>query len=81
MRPRIFAKLFPTRIVASNKSGFLRSFNALFAPLSGFFERFFNLILFAAIMPVSEPEKKALKISKPIKDRNKNNKEGSASIN
>jgi len=32
-------------------------------------------------MPVSEPEKKALKISRLIKDRNKNNKEGSDSIN
>jgi hypothetical protein len=40
-----------------------------------FLKGFFNLILFAAIMPVSEPEKKALKISRLIKDRNKNNKE------
>ena len=55
--------------------------NALFAPLSGFFERFFNFILLAAIIPVSEPEKKALSISKLTNDKNKNNKEGSASIN
>jgi hypothetical protein len=68
-------------MVASNKSGFLRSFNALFAPLSGFFERFFNFILLAAIIPVSEPEKKALSISKLTNDKNKNNKEGSTSIN
>jgi hypothetical protein len=78
---KILAKLLPINIVANNKSGFLRSFKALFAPLSGFFERFFNLILLAAIIPVSEPEKKALRVSKPNNDKNKNNKEGSEFIN
>jgi hypothetical protein len=59
----------------------LRSLSALFAPRSRFFERFFSLILFAAIMPVSDPEKNALRINKLNKLMNRNNKEGSESIN
>ena len=77
----MLAKLFPTRIVAKSRSGFLRSLSALFAPRFRFFERFFSLILLAAIMPVSDPEKNALRINKLNKLKNKNNKEGSESIN
>ena len=78
---RIFAKLFPTKIVDKSWSGLLRSFNALFAPLSlFFFAKFLSFILLAAIIPVSEPEKKPLSKSKHTKLIIKNNKEGSSSI-
>ena len=77
----MFAKLFPTKIVAKSKSGFFRSLSALFAPLSLFFDRFLSLILLAAIIPVSDPEKNALRINKLNKLINKNNNEGSESIN
>ena len=68
---RMFAKLLPIKIVDNNKSGFCSSLRALFAPLCGFLERFFNLILLAAIIPVSDPEKNPLRIKRPESTPNK----------
>ena len=45
---------------------------ALAAPLCDFLDRFFNLTLLEAIIPVSEPEKKPLKTSSPAREDNKN---------
>ena len=67
-------------MVDKSLSGLFKSFNALFAPLCGFFAKFFNLILFAAIIPVSEPEKKPLKINKKINNSIKKRNEGSSCI-
>ena len=76
----IFAKLLPTKIAESNWSGFFNNSKERFALFFDFFDRFFNLILFAAIIPVSEPEKNPLSISKKIKTINKVKREGSSSI-
>ena len=48
---------------------------ALAAPLCDFLDRFFNLTLLEAIIPVSEPEKKPLKTSSPAREDNKNIKD------
>ena len=76
----IFAKLLPTKIAESNWSGFFNNSKERFALFFDFFDRFFNLILFAAIIPVSEPEKNPLSINKKIKTINKIKREGSSSI-
>ena len=76
----IFAKLFPTKMADRSWSGFLRSSSALFALFFDFFDKFFNLILFAAIMPVSEPENNPLNINKKINIETKNIKETSSGI-
>ena len=77
---KIFAKLFPTRITDNKLSGLERSFKALAEFFSPDFALFLNLILFDAIIPVSDPEKKADKSNKNIIDVIKINKEGSSDI-
>ena len=59
---------------------FFKSSRALFAPIFDFLDKFFNLILFATIMPVSEPEKNPLSINKKIKIETKNKREVSSGI-
>ena len=53
---------------------------ALLALVLDFFDKFFSLILFAAIIPVSEPEKNPLKINKNISVEIRKIKEGSSCI-
>ena len=77
---KIFAKLFPTRITDNKLSGLERSFKALAEFFSPDFALFLNLILFDAIIPVSDPEKKADRSNKNIIDVIKINKEGSSDI-
>ena len=77
---RIFAKLFPTRITDNKLSGFARSSKALLEFFWPDFALFLSLILFDAIIPVSEPEKNADKSSKNTIDKIKTNKEGSSDI-
>ena len=55
------AKLLLINIDESKISGLWRSLRALFAPFS-FLDKFRNLILFDAIIPVSDPDEKAEKI-------------------
>ncbi len=76
----MFAKLLPTKIADRSLSGLLSNSKALFADLSPFFEIFFNLTLFEAIIPVSEPEKNPESIKSNINTISKNNNEGSSSI-
>ena len=78
---RIFAKLFPTRMVDSNWSGLLSNSSALLAPLWGFLDKFFSLTLFDAIIPVSEPEKNPLSTKRLNKVVSKYIKEGFSIIN
>ena len=59
---KILAKLFPTSIEARRISGLLRSRRAFLAPLD-FLDKFLSLTLLDAIIPVSEPEENAEKIS------------------
>jgi hypothetical protein len=59
---KIFAKLFPTNIEARRASGLSSNFRARLAPLR-FFAKFLNFTLFEAIIPVSDPDEKAEKIS------------------
>ena len=61
---RIFTKLFPIRIIPNNLSGLFNSFSILIAALFFSFAKYFKRYLLIAIMLVSEPEKKADKISK-----------------
>ena len=61
---RIFTKLFPMRIIPNNLSGLLNNFSILMATLFFSFAKYFNRYLLIAIMLVSDPEKKADKISK-----------------
>ena len=75
---RMFAKLFPTNIADNNWSGLFRSSIALFALYFDFFDKFFNFILFAAIIPVSEPEKNPLNINNKTNVENKKSNEGSS---
>jgi hypothetical protein len=77
----MFAKLLPINIVDKSKSGLCSSLRALFAPLCGFFERFLSLILLAAIIPVSDPEKNPLRIKRPKSTPNKKYIEYSSCIN
>lgn len=58
----ILAKLLPIRIEESKMSGLCRSLRALLAPFASL-ERLRNLILLDAIIPVSEPDENAEKIS------------------
>ena len=58
--------MFPTKIADNNWSGLFNKVNALLALLLDFFDKFFSLILLAAIMPVSEPEKNPLIINSLI---------------
>ena len=67
---KILAKLLPIRIDASNTSGLCSNLSALMAPLEPL-ERFLNLTLFDAIMPVSDPDEKAEKISRTNNAKNK----------
>ena len=76
----MLAKLLPTKIADNNWSGFFRSSNALFALVFDFLDKFFNFILLAAIIPVSDPEKNPLRINKNTRVENKINKEGSSCI-
>ena len=76
----MFAKLLPTKIADNNWSGFFRSSKALFALVFDFLDKFFNFILLAAIIPVSDPEKNPLRINKNTRVENKINKEGSSCI-
>ena len=61
---RIFTKLFPIRIIPNNLSGLFNNFSILIAALFFSFARYFKRYLLIAIMLVSDPEKKADKISK-----------------
>ena len=61
---RIFTKLFPIRIIPNNLSGLFNNFSILIAALFFSFAKYFKRYLLIAIMLVSEPEKKADKISK-----------------
>jgi small nuclear ribonucleoprotein (snRNP)-like protein len=76
---KIFAKLFPTNIADKRISGRFKSFRAFAAPLE-LLDKFLNLTLFDAIIPVSDPEEKAEKISNTNKIAIRKNKE-SANIN
>ena len=77
---KILAKLFPTKIADKSWSGLFKRFKARLALVFDFLDKFLSLILLAAIMPVSEPEKKPLIINKHISVENRNIKEGSSSI-
>ena len=66
----MLAKLLPTKIADNNWSGFFRSSNALFALVFDFLDKFFNFILLAAIIPVSDPEKNPLSINKNTRVEN-----------
>ena len=59
---KILAKLLLIKIEDSRISGLCKSLRALLAPLASL-ERLRNLILLDAIIPVSEPEENAEKIS------------------
>jgi hypothetical protein len=61
---RILTKLLPIRIMPSNLSGLLNNFSILMADLFFSFAKYFSRYLLIAIMLVSEPEKKADKISR-----------------
>jgi hypothetical protein len=76
---KIFAKLFPTSIADKRISGRFNSFRALAAPFEPL-DKFLNLTLFDAIIPVSDPDEKAEKISNTSKIAIRKNKE-SANIN
>ena len=76
---KIFAKLFPTSIADKSMSGRFKSFSALVAPFEPL-DRFLNLTLFDAIIPVSDPDEKAEKISNMSKIAIRKNKE-SVNIN
>ena len=71
---RIFAKLFPINIDESKISGLWSNFNALFAPFVPL-DKFRNLILLDAIIPVSDPDEKAEKIKSTKSARNKKERE------
>ena len=77
---RIFAKLLPTRITDNKLSGFAKSSRALLEFFWPDFALFLSLILFEAIIPVSEPEKNADNNSKNTMDKIKTSKEGSSDI-
>ena len=74
------AKLLPTKIADNNWSGLFNKVNALLALLLDFFDKFFSLILLAAIIPVSEPEKNPLIINSDNKVRLKTKRDGVSSI-
>ena len=71
---RIFAKLFPINIDESKISGLWSNFKALFAPFAPL-DKFLNLTLLDAIIPVSDPDEKAEKIKSTISTRNKKDRE------
>jgi|TARA_B100000965_G_C19265762_1_gene615031 hypothetical protein len=66
----MLAKLLPIKIEDSKISGLCKSLRALLAPLASL-ERLRNLILLDAIIPVSDPDEKAEKISRTNTARNK----------
>ena len=66
----MLAKLLLIRIDESNISGLWRSLNALFAPFASL-DKLRNLTLFDAIIPVSEPDENAEKISSTKRAKNK----------
>ena len=67
---KILAKLLLIKIDASNTSGLCSNLRALMAPLEPL-ERFLNFTLFDAIIPVSDPDEKAEKISSTNNAKNK----------
>ena len=67
---KILAKLLPIKIDASNTSGLCSNLRALMAPLEPL-AIFLNLTLFDAIIPVSEPDENAEKISSTKRAKNK----------
>ena len=71
---RMFAKLFPINIDESNISGLWSNFKALLAPFVPL-DKFRNLTLLDAIIPVSDPDEKAEKIKSTTSTRNKKNRE------
>ena len=71
---RIFAKLFPINIDESKISGLWSNFKALFAPFVPL-DKFRNLTLLEAIIPVSDPDEKAEKIKSTISTINKSESE------
>jgi hypothetical protein len=62
--------LLPIKIDASNTSGLCSNLRALMAPLEPL-DRFLSLILFDAIIPVSDPDEKAEKINNTNSAKNK----------
>ena len=76
---KIFAKLFPTSIADKSMSGRFKSLSALAAPFEPL-DKFLNLTLFDAIIPVSDPDEKAEKISNTSRIAIRKNKE-SVNIN
>ena len=76
----MLAKLFPTNIAERSWSGLFKRSKALLALVLDFFDKFLNLILFAAIIPVSEPEKNPLRINKNINVEKRTINEGSSCI-
>ncbi len=71
---RMFAKLFPINIDESKISGLWSNFKALFAPFVPL-DKFRNLTLLDAIIPVSDPDEKAEKIKSTTSARNKKERE------
>ena len=67
-------RLFPTSIADKRISGRFKSFRAFAAPFEPL-DKFLNLTLFDAIIPVSDPEEKAEKISNTNKIAIRKNKE------
>ena len=66
----MLAKLLPIKIEDSKISGLCKSLRALLAPLASL-ERFRNLILLDAIIPVSEPDEKAENINSTNSAKNR----------
>ena len=71
---RMFAKLFPINIDESNISGLWSNFKALLAPFVPL-DKFRNLTLLDAIIPVSDPDEKAEKIKSTTSARNNKDRE------
>ena len=66
----MLAILLPIKSEDSKISGLCKSLRALLAPLASL-ERFRNLILLDAIIPVSEPDEKAEKINSTNSAKNR----------
>ena len=66
----MLAKLLPIKKDESKISGLWSNFRALLAPFASL-DKFLNLILFDAIIPVSDPDENAEKINSTNSARNK----------
>tara|TARA_B100001029_G_scaffold179808_2_gene191220 strand:+ start:1794 stop:2027 length:234 start_codon:yes stop_codon:yes gene_type:complete len=66
----MFAKLLPINIDERRISGLLSKFNARFAPFASL-DKFRNLTLLDAIIPVSDPDENAEKINRTKSKINK----------